>query len=138
MDVEPPIRTWAIVVCYRSWSSRKHLLFFVWAAHDSAISRIYQDYGLTELLWLRELDLKYLDRVDFAPRNDRNARHLSGTEQLISIVSDESISFEARYIATFLLGGTSFQAPKYRLTTEIRDTNIRGTSAKLFVLSESA
>ena len=93
---------------------------------------------MTELLWLRELDLKYLDRVDFRARNDRNGRHLSGTEQLISIVFNASISFEARYIATFLPSGTSFQAPKYRLTTEIRDTNIRGTSAKVFVLSESA
>jgi hypothetical protein len=32
-----------------------------------------------------------------------------GTEQLISIVSNAIISFEARCIATFLLGGTPFR-----------------------------
>ena len=62
--------------------------FLVWAAHDLRILRVYQDYGLTELLWRRDQDLKRVDEVGFRVETPEMGDIFDGSEELISIVSN--------------------------------------------------
>lgn len=62
--------------------------FFVWAAQDPTITRVYQDYGLTELLWLRDNDLQRLHEVEFHVETLELQDIFDGSEQLISVIAN--------------------------------------------------
>jgi hypothetical protein len=50
--------------------------------------RVYQDYGLTELLWLRDNDLQRLHEVEFHVETLELQDIFDGSEQLISVIAN--------------------------------------------------
>lgn len=61
---------------------------FIWAANDSTILRVYQDYGLTELLWTRKSDLRRVEQLEFRAETPEMTDIFDGTEQLVSVISN--------------------------------------------------
>lgn len=62
--------------------------FFVWAAHDPTILRVYQDYGLAEMIWLHDVNLNHVDHLEFHVETPEMQDLFDGSEQLISVVSN--------------------------------------------------